>query len=91
MIYVAVHENQPTEPTEPPVTVIYGDADGDGIVTAMDVTQIQRYLSNMVTSVTDENKAVCDVDGDGNITIMDVTYIQRWLANMNIPENVHIG
>ncbi|MBQ3285869.1 MAG: hypothetical protein IJH40_09550 [Ruminococcus sp.] len=63
---------------------ILGDADGDGNVTVMDVTWIQRKLAN--SSVPDTfDETAADVDGDGKVTVMDVTYIQRYNANMTVP------
>ncbi|HBE14946.1 MAG TPA: hypothetical protein DCY72_01670, partial [Ruminococcaceae bacterium] len=85
VIYVTIHADQPTEP---PV-VIYGDADGDGVVTVKDVTLIQRYLIH--TSELGVAEEVCDVDGDGFITAKDTTFLQRYITHLPIPENVHIG
>ena len=57
--------------------ILCGDADGDGEVTILDVTAIQRWLAGLPT---DFNGAAADVDGDGDVTILDATYIQRWLV-----------
>ena len=91
VIYAALKTVEPTDEPEPttPVEVIYGDADGDGEVTSLDVTMIQRALAHLNPS--GYNAAVCDVDGDGEVTSMDVSWIQRALAHMTIPENIHIG
>lgn len=63
---------------------ILGDADGDGEVTSIDATYIQRWLAHMdVPESFDEYAA--DVDGDGEVTSIDATYIQRWLAYINVP------
>ncbi|MBQ6152380.1 MAG: dockerin type I repeat-containing protein [Ruminococcus sp.] len=56
---------------------IRGDADGDGHVTIMDVTCIQKKLAEIPTPSFDERAA--DVDGDG-LNITDATQIQRYLA-----------
>ena len=62
---------------------ICGDADGNGEVTIMDVTCIQRYL------VHDDpegfNEAAADVDGDGSVTSLDATWIQRSMARIDVP------
>lgn len=63
---------------------ILGDADGDGEVTAFDVTWIQRSLAYMAVTSTYNEKAA-DVDGDGEVTAFDVTWIQRYLALMTVP------
>ena len=63
-----------------------GDADGDGDISAMDATVIQRHLAGMkLPSTIEWNEAACDVNGDGEVDIIDVTYIQRYLANIAIP------
>ncbi|WP_405346832.1 leucine-rich repeat protein [Ruminococcus sp.] len=80
---------EPTVPaTEAPteVSVKYlGNVDGDGNVTAIDATLIQRYLCNIKTMVSDEMFMMGDVDGDGIITIIDVSFIMRYLATIEVP------
>ncbi|MBQ6153213.1 MAG: dockerin type I repeat-containing protein, partial [Ruminococcus sp.] len=70
---------------------LLGDADGDGEVTVLDVTWIQRKLAMMAVSDTFDEKAA-DVDGDGEVTVVDATFIQRYLANMPVafPINEYI-
>lgn len=66
----------------PTSTYLLGDADGDRDVTSMDVTLIQRVLSNQKK---DDDGSIAlrgDVDGDGELTAIDITLIQRYLANM---------
>ena len=67
--------------------VILGDADGDGVVTVLDATAIQRSLADLPTMTFDERAA--DTDGDGEVTILDATEIQRWLADLS--DNQRIG
>ena len=64
-----------------------GDADGDGEVTILDATAIQRHLASLPTAVFLE--APADADEDGEVTILDATAIQRWLASL--PTNPNIG
>ena len=59
---------------------VRGDADGDGTVTIMDATVIQRRLVELPTPFFDERAA--DVDGDG-LNITDATWIQRYLAEFD--------
>lgn len=66
---------------------ILGDADGDGRITIMDVTAIQKYIAFMPTPEFDEIAA--DVDGNGKVTIADATELQRYLAKA--PRNKRIG
>ena len=59
-------------------TVIYGDANGDGKVSAKDVTAMRRYLA-MWTGITIDTKA-SDVDLDGKVTGDDAAILTRYLA-----------
>ena len=68
-------------------TLILGDADGDGVVTILDATAIQRHLAELPTKAFIEKSA--DADEDGTVTILDVTSIQRHLAEL--PTNKRIG
>lgn len=67
----------PTEAPEP--EVVWGDADGDGILTVLDVTYIQRNDVG-IPLPTPFRGEYCDVDGDGEVSIVDATYIQRYLV-----------
>lgn len=54
---------------------IYGDVDGDGHVTSVDITAIYNYLLNGdETYIT-----TSDVDGDGHISSVDITVIYNIL------------
>ena len=63
--------------------ILLGDADGDGFVTILDATCIQRRLADLPVESFVETAA--DVDGDG-LSIIDATLIQRYLAGF---ENIH--
>ncbi len=63
---------------------IVGDADGDGEVSILDATWIQRVLIG-IGAPADFNEAAADVDGDGEMTIIDATYIQRYLVGIDVP------
>ena len=65
---------------------VLGDVDGDGEVTILDATAIQRHLASL--STTAYNKDLADTDGDGEVTILDATFIQRWLAGLSSNENI---
>lgn len=67
--------------------VIRGDADGDGEVTILDATAIQRHLAELETEKYTE--AAADADSDGYVTVMDATAIQRYIAEL--PTNEGIG
>lgn len=60
---------------------VKGDADGDGEVSVIDATVIQRYDVEMIGSA-DLYKPLADTDGDGFVTVVDATVIQRLEAGM---------
>lgn len=70
--FVALEEN----------TELLGDTDGDGKITIIDATYIQRYLVHL--KVLSFYAELADVNGDG-IDITDATYIQRKIAEIEIP------
>ena len=66
---------------------LLGDADGDGDVTVVDATVIQRFLADMEVPPF-FNKRAADVDCDNDISTVDATFIQRWQADMPAPEGI---
>ena len=64
---------------------VLGDADGDGAVTSVDVTLIQRVCANLSVGIDEDVLMNADVDGNGVLEIIDATWIQRHLAQMNVP------
>ena len=66
-------------------STICGDADGDGKVTSIDVTIVQRYCADMSTGIDVQTMMNADVDKNGYLEITDVTFLQRYLAFMDIP------
>ncbi|MBQ3265834.1 MAG: hypothetical protein IJH07_08690 [Ruminococcus sp.] len=67
--------------------IILGDADGDGTVSILDATYIQRRLANLSVPDTFNEKAAC-VDGGETLDITDATFIQRWLASIPVPYQI---
>ena len=65
---------------------LLGDADGDGEVSILDATAIQR--KDVLLSVAYFDDVAADVDGDGDVTILDATFIQRFLAGLPCPEGI---
>ena len=85
--YTATNGSIPT-PTNPPVqpttvheSTVWGDVDGDGYLTILDATYIQKYLVHM-RGATTIDVATADVDGDGVVSIIDATFIQKKLAHL---------
>lgn len=79
------------EPTVPPTEgrkAYLGDADGDGEVTSVDATYIQRYNAMLKTGIDEETLMNADVDGNGLLEIIDATFIQRHLAHMETPYRI---
>ncbi len=60
-------------------TYLLGDVDGDGEVTAYDVTWLARYVANVEISI-DIDSDASDIDGDGEVTPLDVTLLARYIA-----------
>lgn len=77
-----------TEPTTAPtVSVILGDANGNGIITIADATLIQKVAVGLDT-IADKYIKAADVDGNGDINIKDATLIQKYIAGIQIEYNV---
>ena len=51
---------------------IKGDVDGDGTVTVMDATLVQKYIVNAADQI-----VLADINGDGTVTVLDATCIQK--------------
>lgn len=62
------------------VTFILGDADGDGVVTILDATKIQRVLAGLDTDGDGMITMRSLVDDEDTLNIMHATKIQRWIA-----------
>lgn len=79
-----------TAPTTADVDKVYGDANGDGIVSVADPTLIMQVAANPNDfSIKDEDKPYADVSGGGDgITPADALTIQKYLAGSvsKLPE-----
>lgn len=84
MIY---QNNKWQEYIEGGITLMYGDINGDGLVTAVDSLAIMRYSAQMGT-LTDNQIIAADINGDGQITTVDALYVMRYTALMNTDEKV---
>ncbi|WP_407384278.1 dockerin type I domain-containing protein [Ruminococcus sp.] len=65
---------------------LLGDADGDGDITIMDVTTIQRYLAGVSVPSFDQDAA--DANDSGDVEITDGTLIQRHLVGISVPYKI---
>ena len=70
---------------EPDEDIICGDADGNGQITIMDATCMQRYLADL--SVNSFCYDAANLSGSV-LTIMEATYIQRYLAEFTVPYDI---
>ncbi len=68
--------------TTTPADYEIGDVDGDGILSVLDATIIQRDVAK-VSTLTDEQKSRADVDNDSLVTVLDATVIQRNVAKLD--------
>lgn len=66
-------------------TYIRGDAQGDGSVTVLDATTVQKKLADL--PVYSFNEKAADVDGNG-LDINDATNIQRYVALFDDPYEI---
>ncbi len=57
--------------------IIYGDANGDGVVNSIDATMVTRHALKVLT-LSDDAQTCCDVNGDGVINSIDATIITRY-------------
>ncbi len=68
-------------------TILLGDADGDGKVTVIDATRIQKKLASISVLATFNEKAA-DVDKSGKLEITDATNIQKYLAHISVKYKI---
>jgi regulation of enolase protein 1 (concanavalin A-like superfamily) len=65
----------------PPVTIVFGDLNGDGKFTIADAVSALRAVAGLTTLSADQQKAA-DVTGDGKFNITDVVTMLRRLAGI---------
>ncbi len=73
--------DQPDEPT-PPTTTVYGDANGDGKVTAVDARAILQYVAGTKGENEVVDKKYMDVNGDGKVSAIDARWVLRMVAGL---------
>ena len=70
------------------VNIKYGDADGDGKVSKIDLLKLQKYLEGLSVDIAE--KANLDVNGDGNVNEADKVLLQKylagWYSDKNLPD-----
>ena len=61
-----------------------GDIDGDGEVTIIDATYIQRYCVKIPIPIPEEYVMRGDINRDGELNVIDATWIQRLEAGLYV-------
>lgn len=64
---------------KPNKETLLGDVNGDGEITIVDSTILQKYIVGQ-TTLDDETLNVADVNKDGAITVVDATLIQKFVV-----------
>lgn len=70
-------------------TYLVGDADGDGSVSVLDATRVQRILAGLVKDEDGSMSMRGNVKGD-QLDILDATAIQRFVAGFKDNNNVGV-
>lgn len=77
---------QPTtvQPTTAPER-LRGDVDGDGDVSVMDATYLQKSIVGLpdVPALETLDLKICDLDGDGAISVKDATIVHKIVVNLD--------
>lgn len=79
-----VPSTQPTtaQPaTEPSGNAVYGDLNGDGDITIVDATLVQKHVAQLETLSADK-QILADVNGDNTISVVDATLIQKYIVQL---------
>lgn len=79
-----VPSTQPTtaQPaTEPSGNAVYGDLNGDGDITVVDATLVQKHVVQLETLSADK-QILADVNGDNTISVVDATLIQKYIVQL---------
>lgn len=66
------------------IDVMLGDADGNGRISIIDATLIQKHIAKLGEIASQEAQLAADVNGDKRISVLDATFIQKHLANFDI-------
>lgn len=77
----------PTQPTtaqpatEPSGNAVYGEVNGDGDITIVDATLVQKHVAQLETLSADK-QILADVNGDNTISVVDATLIQKYIVHL---------
>jgi len=59
-------------------SVTPGDATGDGVIDALDITKVERIIAGL-----DTETSGADANQDGNVNALDITKVERLIAGLN--------
>ncbi|MBZ0165300.1 MAG: putative Ig domain-containing protein, partial [Candidatus Omnitrophica bacterium] len=62
-------------------SILYGDANEDGLVTSIDASQAARHAVQLIT-LSAQGQINAEVSGDGNITSIDASQIARFVVSL---------
>ena len=62
-------------------STMYGDVNGDGKITSLDMLYIKRHVLN-IRILKDANLEAADTNKDGKITSLDMLYIKRHILDI---------
>lgn len=77
----------PTQPTtaqpatEPSGNAVYGDVNGDGDITVVDATLVQKHIVQFETLSADK-QILADINEDNTISVVDATLIQKYIVQL---------
>lgn len=77
----------PTQPTtaqpatDPSGNAVHGDVNGDGDITVVDATLVQKHVVQLETLSADK-QILADVNGDNTISVVDATLIQKYVVRL---------
>ena len=59
-------------------SVTPGDATGDGVINALDITKVERIIAGL-----DTETSGADANQDGNVNALDITKVERLIAGLD--------
>ena len=62
-------------------SVLYGDTNGDGSVTMLDVLRLAKHVAGMI-SLTGDQLAAADVNHDNSVTMLDTLRLAKYVAGI---------
>ena len=83
-VYTCTFTFEVAEKTEP--ALIWGDANGDGMVSSKDIVRLKNYMANYNTETGTSTVEIfpgADANGDGVVSSKDIVRLKNYMANYN--------